>query len=177
MVNSPIRKKHSRWRVYLLLAGLAVASIFVLEATLLNVFAIGFPLLVRVAAVVVPAIVLLCFILIVTMGTKIFPWRYSIFGPYEPTPPPKGFHPHIRLNVDPQQPSFLQHLDVGREGIVLTIGRYWPTRAFLPSSAITAIGPAAWRTYVIEHDSPEIDSPLFVSQEVGEAIVAGGYHP
>lgn len=174
MANSqPIRKKHSRWLVYLLLAGLGIAAVFVIEAGILNVFAIGFPSLIRILAVVVPAIVLLCFLLIVTVGTRIFPWRYSIFGPYERTPPPKGFQPHIRMSVDAYQPNYIWQVEVGHEGIALTMGRYLPTRAFLPASSITAIGPAAWRTYVLEHDSSEIDSPLIVSQEVGEAILAG----
>lgn len=174
MVNSqPIRKKDSRWLLYAAAVGVAVLAIFTFEVSL---FAYGLweaPALFRIAALVVPLVVLLGFILIITMGTKIVPWRYSVFGPYERTLPPKGFQPHIRMSLEPQQPSFIRQVDVSEDGIELTFYRYWQSRAFLPAASITAIGPAAWRTYGVEHNSLEVESPLIVSQEIGEAILAG----
>ena len=167
----PIRKKDSRWLLYFFAAGLAVASVFILEVAMLSVFASGLPTFFRVAAVVVPAIVLAAVLLIFLIGTKIVPWRYTIFGPYERSPVPKGFQPHIQMSVEPHHPHFITRYEVGKEGIELTYHR--GTRAFLPSASITAIGPATWRTYVVEHDCPEIEGPLVVSQEVGEAIIAG----
>lgn len=50
---------------------------------------------------------------------------------------------------------------------------FFGSPAFLPAESIAAIGPAAGRTYVVEHDSPEIGGPLIVSREVGQAILVG----
>ena len=176
--HHPIRKQHNRWLYYSLAAVLTWLAVLVFELTALFLGTWDFPTPFRIAVLaflLVPAFVL---VLSVVMGSRILPWRYSVFGPYERTPPPKGFQAHIRLSLDPQQPHFIRQLDVGRDGLELTFsgltlfGR-WQTRAFLPASSITSIGPATWRTYVVEHNSPEIDGPLVVSQEVGEAILAG----
>ncbi len=170
-IPQPIRKKDSRWVLFLIAGGIGVACIFILEATLLSVFASGLPTLFRLAAVVVPAIVLLGFVLIVVMGNRIFPWRYSIFGPYELSPPPKDFRPQICLSPSPFDPHSITRFAVGTQGIELTFS--YGMRAFLPADSISAIGPAAGRTFVVEHDCPEIEGPLVVSQEIGQAIIAG----
>jgi hypothetical protein len=174
----PIRKPHHRWLYYSLTVALLWLSAVGFEAVALFLGSWEFPIPFRIALlalILVPAFVL---VMAMVMGTRIFTWRYSIFGPYERTPPPKGFQPHIQMSIAPGQPHFIEHFAVGREGLELTF--CWntlffrkQTRAFLPAAAITAIGPAAWRTYVIEHDSAEFESPLVVSQEVGEAILAG----
>ena len=105
------------------------------------------------------------------MGTKIIPWRYSVFGPYECSPRPKDFHPRICVNDAPRRPQYATRYEVGKEGIELTF--IFGSRAFLPAELVTAIGPSELRTFVVEHDSPEIGSPLIVSKEVGQAILAG----
>jgi hypothetical protein len=174
MVNSqPIRKKDSHWKLYLIGVGLAGLTAFIFEVSLFEYYLWEATILFRIAAFTIPFVVLLGVILLLTIGTKIIPWRYTSFGPYERTPPPNGFQPHIRLSVAPRQPNFIQHLNIGREGMELTFGRLETSHAFLPASSITSIGPATRWTYVVEHDSPEIESPLIVSPEVGEAILAG----
>jgi|SRR6185436_5878284 len=175
----PIRKKDSRWMLYAGGTAFAILAVFLLEASMFIYGVWNGPILFPILAIALPMLLLLGVVLVLTLGTKIFPWRYSVFGPYDRSLPPKGFQPHIRLSIAPSpQHHFISQLEIGREGIELTFS--WQTlfgqkqtRAFLPASAITAIGPAAWRTYVVEHDSLEIESPLVVSQEVGEAIIAG----
>lgn len=172
-VPQPIRKQHSRWLYYSLALGLPWLSVLALELAALFLGTWNFPAPLRgivLAFLLVPALVL---VLGVVLGTRIFPWRYSVFGPWERTPPPKGFQPHVRLSVTPHHPNFIQHLNIGQEGMELTFNRLGTSRAFLPASSITSIGPATKWSYVVEHDSPEIESPLLVSPEVGEAILAG----
>lgn len=118
----------------------------------------------------IPLVLLVKVCLILPIGTRIVPWRYSVFGPYERSSPPKGFRPQIYMSVDTPIHNHVSRYEVGKEGIELTF--VYGMRAFLPAEAITAVGPAAWRTYVVEHDSPEIEGPLVVSQEVGQAILA-----
>ncbi|MGI8982412.1 MAG: hypothetical protein ACR2FY_24535 [Pirellulaceae bacterium] len=171
MVNSqPIRKKDSRWLFYAAAFGLAILAVFTFEVSLLAYGLWDAPIVFRIIAISVPLVLLLGFTLILTFGTKIVAWRYTIFGPYERTPPPKGFQPHIWMSVTPQRHNDITSYGVGKEGIELIFQS--GARAFLPSSDITVIGPAAWRTYVVEHDSLEIESPLIVSQEIGETILA-----
>lgn len=169
--HHPIRKPHNRWFYYSLTAVLAWLIVIVVEITVLVLGTREFPTLFRIAMIAIVLVPAFALFLVVVMGSRIFPWRYSVFGPYERAPPPKGFQPHIRLDVVPLQTHDIIRYDIGKDGIDLTYQR--GTRAFLPACSISSIGPAAWRTYVVEHDSPEIESPLVVSQEVGEAILAG----
>ena len=169
--HQPIRKQHHLWLFYLLAAGLGWVAIFIFEVALLSVLFREFPTPFRVAAVLIPTVVAFGFCLILIMGSKIIPWRYSVLGPYERSPPPKDFHPRICMNVAPSRPQYATRYEVGKEGIELTFA--FGSRAFIPAATITAIGPGSWRTYVVEHDCPEIGSPLVVSKDVGEALLAG----
>jgi hypothetical protein len=171
MANSPIRKKNMLWLLYAAAFGLAMLAGFAIEASLFIYGLWDAPILFRIIAIAFPLLLLLGFVLVVTLGTKIVPWRYTILGPYERTPPPKGFRAHIWMSVTPERHNYITAYGVGKEGIELIFQS--GGRGFLPAADITAIGPAAWRTYVVEHDSSEIESPLVVSQEVGEAIIAG----
>lgn len=166
----PIPRKRY-WLFYSLAVSLAWVSFFIFEVIVFSASIRTFPTPFRIAAVVVPLVVLIALSLILLRGDKIIPWRYGPFGPYERAPRPKDFHPRICLKVAPQRPQYATRYEIGKEGIEMTF--LFGSRAFLPASAITTIGPATWRTYVVEHDSPEIGSPLVVSQEVGEAILAG----
>jgi hypothetical protein len=167
----PIRKPHHRWLLYSLAVVVAWISIFVFEVVMFSVMIRDIPTPFRIAVVVVALIPALGLGLVLLMGTKMIPWRYGVFGPYECTPPPKGFQPRIVLCDAPRRPQHATRYEVGEEGIEITF--IFGSRAFLPVSLITAIGPAAGKTYVVEHDSPEIGSPLVVPQKVGEAIIAG----
>ncbi|MBC7854550.1 MAG: hypothetical protein IAF94_14045 [Pirellulaceae bacterium] len=168
--NQPIRKPHYRWLLLLLAAGLLFASVFVFEVMAFGFWIRELPTSFRIAAVVIPLIGAVAVGLILLLGSKIFPWRYSAFGPFELSPPPKGFRPQICMNVEPPLHKYVTRYEVGKEGIELTF--YFGSRAFLPAASITAIGPVAGRKYVFEHDCPEIEGPLVVSQEVGQAIIA-----
>ncbi len=167
----PIRKEHHRWLYYSLAVSLAWTSLFVFEVVMFSVAIRGFPIPLRIAAIVIPLVVLVSVALIFLMGYKIVPWRYGVFGPYECRPRPKDFRPRICINEAPRRPQHATRYEVGEEGIELTF--IFGSRAFLPAASITAIGPASWSTYVVEHDSPEIGSPLVVSQKVGEALLVG----
>ena len=169
--HQPIRKKHRRWLLYSLALGLIWTSFLVFEVVMFSVSIRSLPTPFRIAAVVIPLVVLVGVCLILVMGTRIVPWRYTVFGPYERSPRPKDFQARICMNVAPYRPQYVARYEVGKDGIELTFA--FGGRAFLTATSITAIGPAAWRTYVVEHDSPEIGGPLVVSQEVGEALLVG----
>ena len=167
----PIRKPHSRWLLYSSSVVVAWIFLFVFEVVMFSILIREIPTPFRIAVVVVALIPALALGLVFLMGTKIVPWRYGVFGPYECSPPPKGFRPRIVMCDVPHRPQHATRYEVGEEGIELTF--IFGSRAFLPATSITAIGPACGTTYVVEHDSPEIGSPLVVSQKVGEAIIAG----
>ena len=170
-VHKPIRRPRRHWLLGALVVSLAWLSVFVTEVVLFATHIRQFPTPFRIAAIVIPLVVLIAVALLFLMGTKIIPWRYGIFGPYERTPRPKYFHPRICLDVSPRRPHYVSRYEIGQEGLELTY--FLGSRAFLPAELITSIGPAADRLFVVEHNSPEISSPLLVSQEVGEAILAG----
>jgi vacuolar-type H+-ATPase subunit I/STV1 len=169
--DQTIRKLRRHWLLAALVVSLAWLSFFVVEVVVFGVYIREFPTPFRIAAVVIPLVVLVGVALLFLMGTKIIPWRYGTFGPYECMPRPKYFHPHICIDNPPCRPHYVSRYEIGREGIELTY--LFGSRAFLPAELIRSIGPAADRLYVVEHDSPEISGPLLVSHEVGEAILAG----
>jgi hypothetical protein len=172
--DQTIRKPRRHWPLAALVVSVAWLSFVVVEVVIFGVFIRELPTPFRIAAVVIPLVVLVGVALLLLLGTKIIPWRYGVFGPYECTPRPKYFHPRICINNAPCRPHLVSRYEIGQEGIELTY--LFGSRAFLPAELITSIGPAADRLCVVEHDSPEIFSPLLVSQEVGEAILVGLGH-
>lgn len=167
----PIRKKHRWWLVYFWSAGLGLTFAWATGLALGYLAFHDFPSPFRYVPAVIAAVVGIGFVLILLLGSRTLPWHYSRFGPYEFTPAPKGFQPHITMDVTPNRRHDVVQYGVGREGIELRFRA--GSRVFLPVSFITGIGPGDWREFVVEHDFPEISSPLIVSQEVGEAILAG----
>jgi hypothetical protein len=167
----PIRKQHRRWLLYSLAVSLVWLSILILEVVVFGVLIRDLPTPFRIAAVVIPLVLLVGVALLFLMGTKMIPWRYSVFGPYECTPRPKYFHSPICIHNTSHFRQYVVRYEIGQEGIELTF--LFGSRAFLPAESIIAIGRAGDCKCVVEHDSPEIESPLVVSEEVGEAIIAG----
>ena len=171
----PIRKKHHWWIWGAVGLWLLPIAYFLVFAAMVSVAARELPTFHWCAVLTIPFVVSGGLLLVLILGSKIFPWRYTFAGPYERTPAPKGFRPHITMTVAPNRPQYASRIEVGKEGIEMTFdfGFGSGSRAFLPTAFITAIGPGSWREYVVEHDFPEISSPLIVSKEVGEAVLAG----
>jgi hypothetical protein len=170
--HQPIRKKHHRWLLYLTAAGMVFFSIWALAVGLTFTAFSESPLPQRVAATLIPTLIAVAFLLVVLLGSRIFPWRYSVIGPYERSPPPKDFRPHITMKFDLPDVQGAIRYDVGKEGMEITYARYG-SRVFIPAGAVLAIVPMGLRLYQIEHDCPEIESPLSVSKEVADALLAG----
>ena len=170
--HQPIRKKHRRWLLYLTAAGIVFFSIWALGAGLTFAAFPESPFPQRVVATLIPTLIAVAFLLVVLLGSRIFPWRYSVLGPYERSPPPKDFRPHITMKFDLPDVQGAIRYEVGKEGIEITYARYG-SRVFIPADAIVAIVPMGLRLYKIEHDCPEIASPLDISKEVAEALLAG----
>lgn len=168
----PIRKKHRWWLVYLTATGIVFISIWALAVGLIFAAFSEFPFPQRVVPTLIPTLIAVAFLLIVFFGSRIFPWRYGVFGPYERSPPPKDFFPRITMSFDLPDIQGAIRYEVGKEGIEITYARYG-SRVFIPSGTIRAVVPMGLRLFQIEHDCPEITSPLDVSKEVAEAILAG----
>lgn len=171
-VPQPIRKKHRRWLLYQTSAGIVFFSIWALAVGLTFAAFPESPLPQRVVAPLIPTLIAVAFLLVVLFGSRIFPWRYGVFGPYERSPPPKDFRPRITMNFDLPDVQGAIRYEVGTEGIEITYTRFG-SRVFIPSGTIRAFVPMGLRLYNIEHDCPEIESPLNVTQEVAEALLAG----
>lgn len=168
----PIRKRDRWWLVYLAIAGTVFFSIWAVAVGLIFAAFPEFPFPQRVVPTLIPSLIAVAFLLFVFFGSRIFPWRYGVFGPYERSPPPKDFRPRITMNFELPDVQGAVRYEVGKEGIEITYAGYG-SRVFIPSGMIRAVVPLGLRLYDIEHDCPEIESPLNVSQEVAEALLAG----
>jgi polyferredoxin len=93
--HQPIRKKHRRWLLYLIAAGIVFFSIWALAARLTFAAFPESPIPQRIVATLIPTLIAVAFLLVVLLGSRIFPWRYSVIGPYERSPPPKDFSPQV----------------------------------------------------------------------------------
>lgn len=118
----------------------------------------------------------LCFvsvltIVIILLGVSAFSFDYSLLGRLERSPPPPGFVSRYQTLsfgrigiVNFSWP--LVEWRVGKEGLVIKmlIGS-----GFIPSASITHVSRGAWMYDVLEHNCPEVASPVFLPKDVSEA--------
>ena len=124
-------------------------------------------------AAYVPAFPALLTIVTVFLGVFVFSFDYSLLGKLERSLPPPNFVAKYRTASYGRIGSVrftwpLIEWSVGREGVLIKMQLLGS--AFIPAKLIIRLTRGAWIYDVLEHDCPEIASPVYLPKDVCEAV-------